>query len=291
MKKKTLIFVLLVFALIFVLLYLVAWSWPHPKKDLKKMELKQAKVVTKKIELPLRVRVIALAQHEKTEKTIIKKPKIKKKFKARRAKKKIARHVKNHTRIMRLPFKKLAINSTLVKKGGVLLQKNRRIPVIQTSYDHIGFYDYLKHMKAIGGRLFVGNALKRRIVGEAVLYDTGCQYKFIGFKERMDSLDAMALFRPREIVGEPLALEIVSKAKAQFGTGDFRCVVILPFEKEAAMLGALEDYLHTYGYPISRFGAILGRYSIFGHELVLRLEEGVLRDSKESLPLNMELIM
>ena len=146
-------------------------------------------------------------------------------------------------------------------------------------------------MKAIGGRLFVGDAAKQRIIAEAVLYDSGYRYEFVSFKEQMDNLNAMALFRPREIVSEPLALQIVSRAKSEFGIGDLRCVVILPIEKEAAMLGALDEYLNDSGYSISIFCAILGRYFAVGDEFVLRIDEGVLRDSRKSERLNMEIVM
>lgn len=292
MKKKALIFAMMVFALIFVLLYLVAWSLPHPKKDMKKMDLKLAKVVTKKIKPPQKVRVIALVQHEKAEKKIIKKPENQDKRPVPKArKKKVSPHPTDRASVRRLPSKKMVANSDIVSKGRILISKNRPMPLIQTSYDDIGFYRYLKHMKATGGRLFVGDALEKRIVGEAVLYDNGYQYEFIGFKDTIDDLAPMALFRPREIMGEPLAIEIISRAKGQFGNGDFRCVVILPVDKEAAILGALDDYLQSHGYPISGFGMIKGRYFMSEEKLTLRLEQGVLREPGGAIALDMELII
>lgn len=276
MKKKALIFALLVFAMMFVLLYFVVSRLPHPKKDLKKVNLKQTRVVTKKIELPRKVRVIALAQKHHV-------PKAKKK--------KVSPQPKNRTAVRRLASKKMVANSDIVSKGRILISRNKPMPLIQTSYDDIGFYRYLKHMKAIGGRLFVGDALEKRIVGEALLYDTGYQYRFVGFKERIESLVPMALFRPREIMGEPLAIEIVSRAKSQFGNGDFRCVVILPIDKEAAILGALDDYLQGHGYPISGFGMINGRYFMSDGKLTLRLKQGALLESGGTIALDMELII
>ena len=292
MKKKALIFAMMVFALIFVLLYLVAWSLPHTKKDLKKVNLKQARVVTKKIKPPQKVRVIALVQHEKAEKKIIKKPEKQKKHHVPKArKKKVSSHPTDRAAVRRLPSKKMVANSDVVSKGHILISRNRPMPLIQTSYDDIGFYRYLKHMKAIGGRLFVGDALEKRIVGEAVLYDNGYQYEFIGFKDAIDDLAPMALFRPREIMGEPLAIEIISRAKSQFGNGDFRCVVILPIDKEAAIFGALDDYLQSHGYPISGFGMIKGRYFMSEEKLTLRLEQGALLEPGGAIALDMELII
>ena len=292
MKKKALIFALLVFALVFVLLYLVAWSLPHPKKDLKKVNLKQARVVTKKIKPPQKVRVIALVQHGKAEKKIIKKPEKQKKHYVPKARtKKVLPQPKNRTAVRRLASKKMVANSDIVSKGRILISRNKPMPLIQTSYDDIGFYRYLKHMKAIGGRLFVGDALEKRIVGEAVLYDNGYQYEFVGFKDRIDDLAPMALFRPREIMDEPLAIEIISRAKSQFDNGDFRCVVILPIDKEAAILGALDDYLQGHGYPISGFGMIKGRYFMSDGKLTLRLKQGVLRKPEDTIAFDMELII
>lgn len=284
MKKKVLIFVLLVFALIFALLYLVAWSLPHPKKDMKKMDLKQARVVIKKIKPPQKVRVIALVQHEKAEKQ-------KKHPVPKAGKKKVSSHPTDRAAVRRLPSKKMLANSDIVSKGRILISRNRPMPLIQTSYDDIGFYHYLKQMKAIGGRLFVGDALEKRIVGEAMLYDNGYQYEFIGFKDTIDDLAPMALFRPREIMGEPLAIEIISGAKSQFGNGDFRCVVILPVDKEAAILGALDDYLQGHGYAISGFSMINGRYFMSDGKLTLRLKQGALLESGGTIALDMELII
>ena len=276
MKKKALIFALLVFAMMFVLLYFVVSRLPHPKKDLKKVNLKQTRVVTKKIELPRKVRVIALAQKHHVPKT---------------KKKKVSPQPKNRTPVRRLASKKMVANSDIVSKGRILISRNKPMPLIQTSYDDIGFYRYLKHMKAIGGRVFVGDALEKRIVGEAVLYDNGYQYEFVGFKDRIDDLAPMALFRPREIMGEPLAIEIISRAKSQFGNGDFRCVVILPIDKEAAILGALDGYLQSHGYPISGFSMINGRYFMSDGKLALRLKQGALLESGGTIALDMELII
>lgn len=285
--KKILSFVLLVFIMIFGLLYLVVSTFSHSKQHVAKTDLKKTLVV-KKIIYPRTIRVIALEQHKKTS---IKNSKIKRKQSLAKARGKKLHNLKKSSYIKKTLSKKIIVNRKVIQNGHILLSSNRSVPLIQTSYSDIGFYHYLKYMKKLGGRIFVGDTIEKRITGEAELYDTGSQYKFTGFKDAFGTLESMALFRPREITDEPLAVKIISRAKSQFGYGDFRCVIILPIDKEAGMLGGLDEYLTAHGYTISSFSMIKGRYVMSGKNLTLKLEHGILRKNKGVITLNMELII
>ena len=111
------------FTLIFAILYLLTSGFASAKKDLKKIEADQIKTVTKKTELAQKVKVVALARHEKAKEAITVKPKNTKKVKDGPAKPKGTLNTKDKTTKCRFHFKKMLSNSGLEKRGQVLLKK------------------------------------------------------------------------------------------------------------------------------------------------------------------------
>ena len=109
--------------------------------------------------------------------------------------------------------------------------------------------------------------------------------------EEPDQLHTLALFRPREITGEALAYDILSEARQIYGDGDLRCVILLPMDKEAALLGALKEYLRNSGHPISDFDMVWGHYFRSGGEFGLKLSKARMGKTQKTIELDMVLAM
>ena len=163
--------------------------------------------------------------------------------------------------------------------------------MIQASYDRIGFDAYLKQMKNMGGRLLVGDASEQKILAEAIIDNFNGSYSFGLDQGIQDKLDGMALFRPREIVNEALVDEILDFARRTLGDRDLRCVILLPLDKEAAILGAHKEYFKNSGYDISQFDMVWGHYFQKEGGFGLKMEKGRLSKTQEIIQLDMVLTM
>ena len=180
----------------------------------------------------------------------------------------------------------------MIYEGRRLIDKYSSVPIVQASYDRIGFEHYLKKMMGMGGRLFVGDAREQRILAEVFVGYGGGKYKFLGLDEgKRDELNGLALFRPREISGERLVNEILNHSWQFFKESDLRCVILLPLDKEAAILGALKGYLSKGGYNVSQFDVVWGNYFQAKNQFGLRLESGRLSKTGEIVNLDMTLNM
>jgi len=186
---------------------------------------------------------------------------------------------------------RLRLSPDLIVSGQGILKDGNKVPLVFSSYQKIGFKEYIRKMKEIGGRFFVGDAASGEIIAEAFIDENNLSLHHLDrdFK-KSGNYDNLALSRPREIVNETLSQSIVNRVINQTGTsGDLRFVVILPANVEAGILGALKQFLASTGYPISSFETISGQYYINGNSLVLRIEKGTLGKTGESLPLKMDL--
>ena len=173
-----------------------------------------------------------------------------------------------------------------------LIDSEISVPIVQASYDRIGFDLYLKKIRDMGGRLFVGDAAQQKILAEVIVDNYDGIYRCCGMDEgKKDELDGMALFRPREIANEILVDEILNYARQTFGARDLRCVVLLPLDKEAAILGALKEYLNKSGYNISQFDVVWGDYFQAGLEFGLKVERARVSKTSEMIELDMILTM
>jgi len=185
----------------------------------------------------------------------------------------------------------LRINQTMIETGRILIDKKVTVPIIQASYDRIGFDSYLKQMRDLGGRLFIGDALEQKILAEAIVDYHHGTYSF-GMDEGIsDKLDGMALFRPREIVNEALVDEMLDFVRKTYGDKDLRCVILLPLDKEAAILGAHKEYFKNSGYDISQFDMVWGHYFKDDWGFGLKMEKGRLSKTQEIIQLDMILTM
>ncbi len=297
MAKKTLIFVVMVAVSILVILSFVGWSQTNQKRELEKKKVRMA--ITQKLQ---EIKIVAVEEKilpptKKAKKR--KKERLKKKHvETAKTKKPVKRYAaKEKAEIKDLRPKKLfpanyRLNHRMTESGRRLIDSKISVPIVQASYDRIGFNFYLKKMRDMGGRLFVGDAIQQKILAEAVVNNYDGIYRCFGMDEgKKDELDGMALFRPREIANEILVDEILNYARQTFGARDLRCVVLLPLDKEAAILGALKEYLNKSGYNISQFDVVWGNYLQKGWQVGLKVERGRISKTGEIIHLDMTLTM
>lgn len=312
MAKKSLIFVVLIVVSIIAILCLVGWTQTNQKNATAKRKIKL--VIPQKQQ---KIRVVAVEEKiapikQKPKKEIkkdasknkqpppSKKIVVKAKTKELNPPKKMAATQKCSSKKMqkqevkptKLFAANLRLNKHMIYEGRRLIDKNSSVPIVQASYDRIGFEYYLKKMMGMGGRLFVGDAREQRILAEVFVgYGSG-KYKFLGLDEgKRDELNGLALFRPREISGERLVNEILNHSWQFFKESDLRCVILLPLDKEAAILGALKGYLNKGGYDVSQFDVVWGNYFQAQNQFGLKLERGRLSKTGEIVNLDMTLNM
>jgi len=313
MVKKSLIFIVMIVVFVAVILYLVGLNRIDQKNGTEKKKVKMA--IPERLE---EIRIVAIEEKrvpptskaEKRKKKVpVKKkrpPVIKKivlkKIEAvtlKRSKKTAEQQDVSSTKSNRGTLQQkrffpahFHLNNYTIVEGRKLIDKNASVPIVQASYDQIGFDAYLKKMRDIGGRLFVGDAKKQIILAEVIVDNRSGEYRFMGIDEgRKDDLGGMALFRPREISGEILVNEILTYSWQFFQESDLRCVILLPLDKEAAILGALKQYFNVCRYNISQFDIVWGNYFQRGEQFGLKVEKGRISKTREIVSLNMILTM
>ena len=314
MARKSLLFVVVIVVSIISILCLVGWTRNNQKDEVNKVRMVIPKIQQK-------IRVVAVEEKpakarqrpkKKKKKAAIKSKQpqstkivINKTIKSKESKelnprKKIAalqkrpskKPQKRHVKPAKLFTANLRLNKHIIYEGRRLIDKNASVPMVQASYSRIGFEYYLKKMLGMGGRLFVGDAREQRILAEVFVGYGGGQYKFLGLdEEKRDELDGLALFRPREISGERLVNEILYHSRQVFEGNDLRCIILLPLEREAAILGALKEYLVKGGYDVSEFDLVRGNYFQVNNHFGLKLESGRLGKTGEIIGLDMTLNM
>jgi len=313
MARKSLILTVMVAVSIIAILCFVGWTRNNQKNELTKRKVRMVIPQTQQ-----EIRIVAVEEKPAPVKQRLKKKKKKDASKSKQppSPKKIAVKAKESKKLnppnkivvaqkrspkkpqrkdvrpRRLLAANFRLNSHMIYEGRRLIDKNSSVPMVQASYDRIGFEYYLKKMMDMGGRLFVGDAQEQKILAEVFVgYGSG-KYKFFGLDERKrDELDGLALFRPREISGERLVNEILNYSWPFFKESDLRCVILLPLDKEAAILGALKEYLNKGGYDVSQFDVVWGNYFQAENQFGLRLERGRLSKTGEIVNLNMTLNM
>ena len=204
----------------------------------------------------------------------------------------IKRSEKNNIRPKTLLPANFRLNRHMIEVGRKLIDNTASAPIVQASYKRIGFESYLKKMIELGGRLFLGDAKDQKILAEINVANNYGRYSFLGLDAgKKDNLDGMALFRPREISDELLVDEILNYSWQYFRDGDLRCVILLPMDKEAAILGALKGYLDSSGYKISQFDLVWGNYFQTGWQFGLKVNRGRISKTGEIIHLDMILTM
>ena len=297
MAKKTLVFMVMVVVSIVVILSFVGWSQTNRKRESEKkkvttvipQKLQEIKIVAVEEKILPPTKKAKKRKKKRLKKKLVKAAKTKKSVKRYAAKEKAEMKDIRPKRLSRANFR---LNHHMIDVGRNLIDKKLSVPIVQASYNRIGFESYLKKMKDMGGRLFVGDAGKQKILAEVIVDNHRGRYRFSGLdKGKKDELDGMALFRPREIANEILVDEILNYAWRSFKDSDLRCVVLLPLDKEAAILGALKEYLNKSGYNISQFDVVWGDYFQTGWQFGLKVEKARMSKTREIIHLDMILTM
>jgi hypothetical protein len=306
MAKKTLFFIVMVVVSFVVILSLVGWSRTDEKSESEKkkermhilQKLQEVKIMAvEEKTLPSKKQKEKKGGQSKKKDTSV--AKTKKPAQRNAAKNKVnmasaltKRSNNKHPKPKRLSPANFQLNHQTIDIGRKLIDKKTSVPIVQASYNRIGFESYLKKMRGMGGRLFVGDAEEQRILAEAILDNRYGRYSLFRLDEgKKDDLDGMALFRPREISDERLIDQILNYARQFFQDSDLRCVILLPLDKEAAILGALKEYLNNSGYHLSQFDMVWGHYFQAGLEFGLKVEKARMSKTREMIELDMILTM
>ena len=187
------------------------------------------------------------------------------------------------------------LDSQIIDEGLRLINNTAGlVPIVEASYQQIGFQTYLRKMFDMGGQLFIGAPEKRQILARVVLESQSRRgtFQFFGLDTHIhEKLNGMALFRPREITNEPLIREILNRSFEFFGEEDLCVVILLPLPTEGGILGALTKYLTKQGIVISELDWVWGQYVEKGHAFLLRLEKARIRKTQQIVRLNMILEM
>jgi len=308
MFKRSLTFTGMILLLIAIIFSVIGLSFSDLKKNQKEKEeemrdplkSEEVKIIALKEEIPVPIKVLKKEAEKKKEKppepkktdiAPVEKPG-KEKNDDKLEPKRIVEKEKVYRGKKLLPAK-LQLDRQSIEAGKALIDKRLPVPIVQASYDRLGFGVYLKKMSEMGGDLFVGDVLRGEILARVVTFRSGDgEFYFQGLDEgNMDrALVEMALFRPREISGEKLIRDALIYSEGRF-EGDLRCVILLPLEKEAAILGSLEGYLRIGKYDISAFDLVWGNYFYSGNEFGLKLEKGRIYKTGEIIKLDMVLVM
>lgn len=294
MTKKSLIFIVMTVVFTVTILCIVGFIQVDKAREAEKKKVRvmirqkpeEVKIIAVEEKKPSPVRKVTKRKETKAKKPSKKNPTKKESM----AKTPISE--KKSVKPVKLADACLRLDHSMIEDGRKLISKETSIPIVQTSDDHIGFNYYLAKMQDMGGRLFVGDAFRHEILAEAIISKKSGRFQVVtlaGKEEGM--LNGMALFRPREIVREGLVDEIISLGRQTYGDRDLRCVLILPLDLEAGILGAFNKYLNSSGYQISSFDIVWGHYLKSEDTLRLKLEKGRISKTQKIVQLGMVLVM
>ncbi|MBC2714970.1 MAG: hypothetical protein HF978_06635 [Desulfobacteraceae bacterium] len=287
MIKKSI--TLTIFAVVLVVIIFTLIGLRSPSESAERDEKKE--VVQKQKPMQEEIKVVAIKEIIKKVKPP-KRPKIQRQKKQNKTVKVFKPSVKKRAKKKQLPHHQIKIDDIAVNIGRKIIGEKGKIPLVQTSDDHIGFNSYLEKMQGLGGRLFVGDAVEQKIIAEAYLKKHGDRFKLDALiTPAMGQIDTngLAMFRPREIVHEELADEIINKCRKTYGNRDLRCVLMLPMNVEAGILGGLKAYLKNHGYSIDTFDVVWGNYQRNVSGIYLNIHKGKVRNSTKIVDLNLDL--
>ncbi|MEW6078713.1 MAG: hypothetical protein AB1724_12930 [Thermodesulfobacteriota bacterium] len=187
--------------------------------------------------------------------------------------------------------KTISINQEQSAIGSRLQKEGKKLPIIEANWSSIGFDEYLKMIKQIGGHLFVGDTMNQSILAEVELHYYNSHYRFLKFQEPGE-LSQLALFRPREIADEPLVTEILSTAFEKWpDSPNLALVVLLPSRIETGFLGSLKQYLESNDYGMESFDIVRGEYFISGDDLGLNIKTAVNRTTNQVVSLGLKVLI
>lgn len=153
-------------------------------------------------------------------------------------------------------------------------------PAVLASYDGIGREPFLRTMRSIGARLFLGDMDARRLIAEV---DPLSDSLWTGFRP----VDGLAIDRPRVLRGDQGAAAVLRQAAVSFGPGHYALVLLVPQGVEGRIAEAIQRELRQKGRSPEEFVSVRGLYHLSGEGLLLHLEAATDRKGTD-LPLNVE---
>lgn len=163
---------------------------------------------------------------------------------------------------------------------GIKGEKIADLPPISVSYDSIGFWKYSHLIYETGGRFFVWDDVKNKIVAEIdpLKKTTKKPSPITGYSPRS-----------REISNEPAIGELLSEAGQVFGISYYSVILLLPLDVDFLLYGGIERYLLNHEMSSENFSYLEGKYNLNKKgKLILSINEGHL---KNGLSKNLNIVL
>lgn len=172
--------------------------------------------------------------------------------------------------------KNIAISKNLIEQGKKMIgnkgQKIGEFPEIIAQYRNtLGFSNYVKFMKNIGGRFFIFDKRNKKLVAE------------IDFNsERLEAINNLNNLSPRarEITGEPEVYKYTKLAELYYGPSTYSIVLLLPLKVDYFLIAGIEHYLKQRGLTSKDFISFKGIYKTQANMLILEIISGKLKNGK-----------
>ncbi len=151
-------------------------------------------------------------------------------------------------------------------------QKIGSFPEISVNYRvKLGINGYLEQMQGIGGRFFIYDRRKNRLVAELDLK-----------AERLVSLSSLHDLSPRSrsVGSETVLTRYINYAQAKYGSGDYIITLLIPLAVDHQIVGVLNDAAKKMRTEIQDYRKFYGYYTIRQSRLKLHISKGKLKNGK-----------
>ena len=165
------------------------------------------------------------------------------------------------------------VDNSLVRSGMALVgQKGEHLgsfPTITANYRvNLGFQAYVNSLRGLGGRFFIRDRRRRKLVGEVDF-----QTLYLSPINHLDGLSP----RSRIISSESAASQYIELANVMFGKGQYQMILLLPLQIDAALIAGMEKALRKSGYDVRDFISLQARYEKDSRGLWLVVVKGTHR--------------
>lgn len=148
------------------------------------------------------------------------------------------------------------VDNSMVRNGMALVgQKGEHLgsfPTITANYRvNLGFQAYVKSIRGLGGRFFIRDRGRKKLVGEVDF-----QTLYLSPIRHLNGLSP----RSRIISSESAANQYIELAHVMFGKGHYQMILLLPLQIDAALIAGMEKALRKSGYDVRDFISLQARY-------------------------------
>jgi hypothetical protein len=165
------------------------------------------------------------------------------------------------------------VDSSMVRNGMALVGERGEhlgsFPTITANYRvNLGFQAYVNSLRGLGGRFFIRDRRRRKLVGEVDF-----QTLYLSPINHLDGLSP----RSRIISSESAANQYIELANVMFGKGQYQMILLLPLQIDAALIAGMENALRKSGYDVRDFISLQARYEKDSRGLWLVVVKGTHR--------------